>query len=374
MQHPARKLPFKDLHDGLREAVDRRLVSERRLGADAIYCYTPKTVYEREWNDITLIARGLILDHHSQHVVATPYPKFFNLGEMGKAVPDLVNFEATEKLDGSLIIIWYDEDDGWRTATKGSFESNQAAAAQVWLDKQNKEPLHKGFTYLAEWVAPDNRIVVTYERPELVLLSYYDRDGYEPLYPIVYETAKALGWKVATRIHFDSINDLVTHTSTLTSAEEGFVVRFTDGTRLKIKGEEYRRIHALISGCTPLSIWQMLQAGDNLEIIRQQLPEEFWVDFNSIINILNQQTISIIEKVDLEARKVAAWTDKEVGLNLQNWPEDIRSFIFSYRKNNGNLLIGKPRQALFRSIRPTGNVLNGYTPSYAMNRVIEESI
>ena len=32
------------------------------------------------------------------------------------------------------------------------------------------------------------------------------------------------------------------------------------------------------------------------------------------------------------------------------------------------------RSAIFRAIRPTDNMLEGYTPSYAMNRVAEEAM
>ena len=81
-----------------------------------------------------------------------------------------------------------------------------------------------------------------------------------------------------------------------------------------------------------------------------------------------------VAEVAREAVPVASWSDKEVGLALAKWPEPIRSFIFPYRKNGGDLLSGRARKALFRAIRPTGNVLDGYTPSYAINRVMEEAI
>jgi hypothetical protein len=43
---------------------------------------------------------------------------------------------------------------------------------------------------------------------------------------------------------------------------QGFVVRFADGLRLKLKGSEYRRIHALISRRTPLAMGEGLNASD----------------------------------------------------------------------------------------------------------------
>jgi RNA ligase len=202
----------------------------------------------------------------------------------------------------------------------------------------------------------------------------YDEEGREPLYPLLSVVAGQLGWRLAERHDFASLADLVTHTSTLPATAEGFVLRFTDGTRLKIKGEEYRRIHALISRCTPLAMWEAMEAGDNLEAIRDQLPDEFLGDFDAIIACLDAKVTTLVSDVAREAAPVAAWSDKEVGLALTRWSEPIRSFIFPYRKNGGDLLSGRARKALFRAIRPTGNILAGYTPSYAMNRVAEEAL
>ena len=67
----------------------------------ALYCYTSKCVYDEAWTDITVLARGLILDLADRRIVATPFPKFFNIGEGGRTIPDLP-FETFEKLDGSL--------------------------------------------------------------------------------------------------------------------------------------------------------------------------------------------------------------------------------------------------------------------------------
>ncbi|MFB9080967.1 hypothetical protein ACFFWB_26745 [Flavobacterium procerum] len=46
-----------------------------------IYNYTQNAQFERVWNEITIACRGLILDK-DLNVVARPFPKFFNLGEM----------------------------------------------------------------------------------------------------------------------------------------------------------------------------------------------------------------------------------------------------------------------------------------------------
>jgi len=365
-------MPYRELLSGLRAARDERLVRESNDGELALFCYSERAVYERMWNDFTLLARGLILDTTRECVVASPFPKFFNLGERDQPIPDLP-FDCLEKLDGSLIILWHGHD-GWRCATKGSFGSQQAQSATAWLRGRDLSSLRPGYTYLAEYVAPTNCIVVRYECEELVLLAAYDDAGHELDYAELIDAADRLRWRLAPRHPFASVSDLIAHAAALPATQEGFVLRFENGLRLKIKGDEYRRIHALISRCTPLAMWEAMAAGDEMAAIRQQLPEEFWVDFDAITSILGENVTSIVERVQHEAAAVADLSDKDVGLRLNQWPDPIRSFIFPYRKSGGDLLSGKARQALFRAIRPTGNALDGYTPSYAMNRVMDEAL
>ena len=371
--HPARQLSYGELIEGLRRAEVARFVRRVALGDHSIWCYTPVTVYERAWDEITTLARGLILDERNECVVATPFPKFFNLGERPTEMLPGGSFEVFEKLDGSLIIIWHDGK-RWRTATKGSLNSIQAGAAEALLGVQDLSVLSPGHTYLAEYVGPSNRIVVPYEREELVLLAAYDDAGHEWAYPLVEHIGASLGWRVAARHDFASLAALVEHAGALPATEEGFVLRFHDSTRLKVKGDEYRRIHALISRCTPLAMWEAMLAGDNLTMVRDQLPDEFLGDFDEIVGTLQDNLDRLATRVRDEAETVAHLSDKEVGLRLDEWPEDVRRFIFPYRKNGGDLLSGKTRQALFSAIRPKGNVLPGYTPSYAINRVVEESL
>ena len=73
------------------------------------------------------------------------------------------------------------------------------------------------------------------------------------------------------------------------------------------------------------------------------------------------------------AESLKGVSDKDIGLRLNTLDPDVRPFIFAWRKQGGDLLAGRSREVLFRAVRPTGNVLPGYVPSYAMNRVMEES-
>jgi RNA ligase len=130
--HPARLMPFEALLAGLKRAVAAGLVCRRWSAGLSLYVYTPRCVYEDAWDEFTLLARGLILDEAAGAVVATPFPKFFNVGERHGAVPDL-KFEAFEKLDGSLIICFW-HDGKWRAATKGRLPpSRRCGRRRCWM-------------------------------------------------------------------------------------------------------------------------------------------------------------------------------------------------------------------------------------------------
>jgi RNA ligase len=369
--HPARQMPFDTLMAGLERARGLGFV-HRRLSAEAglqLFIYTPRCVYEDGWDEFAVMARGLIVDADAGRVVATPFPKFFNVGERRGDVPDLP-FEAFEKLDGSLIIVFHHAG-RWRAATKGAFESEQAVWAQARLDAADLSALAPGGTYLFEAVYPENRIVIHYPEPALVMLAAYDDGGRELTYEEVIGVCAALGWRAARRYEFASIADMVSHAASLPRDDEGFVIRFSNGLRLKLKGAEYRRIHALISRCTPLAMWEAMAAGDDLGAIRRDLPEEFWTDFDDIVRLLSGSLSALEAKVATVAQSVAHLSDKELGLSLSSLPADARPYVFGYRK--AGAVTGRFRESMMRSLRPTGNALPGYTPSYAMGRVLEDA-
>ena len=370
--HPARRMTFDALMAGLERAQGLGFVY-RRVDTTAglqLFIYTPRCVYEDGWDEFTIMSRGLIVDEAAGQVVATPFPKFFNVGERRGDVPDLP-FEAYEKLDGSLIIAFHHAG-RWRAVTKGAFGSEQAVWAQIRLDAADLSALVPGTTYLFEAVYPENRIVVRYPDPALVMLAAYDRAGRELTYDEVLATCQALGWRGARRYAFASIAAMVSHAATLPRDDEGLVIRFSNGLRLKLKGAEYRRIHALISRCTPLAMWEALAAGDDMDAIRRDLPEEFWNDFDDIVRLLTASITAIEARVVEVAASVAHLSDKELGLSLNAFPADARPYLFGYRKSGA--ITGKSRESLMRSIRPTGNTLAGYVPSYAMGRVLEDAV
>lgn len=235
-----------------------------------IYNYTAKVQYDRSWNAITLICRGLILDA-DYNIIARPFPKFFNLGEQDAAqLPDL-DFEVYEKMDGSLGILYWANGLPY-IATRGSFTSTQAQKANQLLYGKYHEHianLDPEKTYLFEIIYPENRIVLDYgAAEELVLLAIVDTQSGTELAPA------DLGFPVVKR--YDGIRDIATISAMNDDTKEGFVIRFADNFRLKVKFKEYLRLHRIITQISSIDIWVYMSSGQPFEAILEKVPDEFY--------------------------------------------------------------------------------------------------
>ena len=163
-----------------------------------------------------------------------------------------------------------------------------------------------------------------------------------------------LGFRCAKIVKVSSFSELMDRAKTLSVNEEGWVIRFKSGLRLKVKGEEYKRVHNLISNLTPLSVWEILKNGGNINQIRQDLPEEFIDDFDTMVNLfrkrVNDLRIELYKKHDLSKHL----TDKEIGLSSEDFGAIGKKGIFLLRKGKESSL----DNLLWDQIRPAANKMD----------------
>jgi len=256
----------------LNEMIQANYVKVQKHPTEAfyIYNYTPQAQYERVWNECTLMCRGLILDDAYQ-IIARPFEKFFNLGECEEQEIPKEPFEVFEKMDGSLGISYW-VNDKIQIATRGSFDSSQAHKANELLYGKYKESIPKlieNYTYLFEIIYPKNRIVLDYGQEEsLVLLAVIDKETGEDI------EIPSIGFPIVKK--YDGLNDLHALSTEEASNKEGFVVKFKSGYRLKVKFEEYVRIHRIISNVSSVSIWENLKTGEPFDEVLAGVPDEFY--------------------------------------------------------------------------------------------------
>ena len=244
----------------------------------AILNYTERAAFAGEWNEVTLTCRGLVYHRETQRIVARPFAKFFNHGQPGAAVIDVTApVHVTDKLDGSLGVLYPLPSGGWAVATRGSFTSDQAVhATEVLRRRYPRFVPPDGLTALVEIVYPGNRIVVDYGDVDDLLLLGAVRlaDG------AVLDPATVAGWP----------GPVVTTLAAKTFAEalalpprrnaEGVVVRcLRTGAMVKIKQDDYVALHRIVTGLTERTVWQHLMDGAPLNELIEPLPDEFhdWV-------------------------------------------------------------------------------------------------
>jgi len=234
--------------------------------------YTSKTQYECFWNETTKACRGLIVDSNN-NPISRCFKKFFNYKEVKKEVDFLLqkkeNFTIFEKYDGSLGISYF-LDGRPNIATRGSFTSQQAIKAnKILKSKYTSIKLDPDLTYLFEIIYPENRIVLDYGQTEdLVLLAVIDTKTNEELDLDL--ISNNFGFNVCKKYSYSLEHILTNEIDNF----EGYVVRFDNGFRFKVKLMEYVRLHKLIFGLSSKNIWESLKEEKSLDL--QDVPDEIF--------------------------------------------------------------------------------------------------
>ena len=242
-----------------------------------IWNYSEKVQYESLWDKITLMCRGLVTNSNGD-IVGRPFKKFFNMEE-GKHTTTS-EFDVYDKMDGSLGILFYYADQ-WVLATRGSFTSEQSIKGFDLLQKYDYDKLHKDYTYLFEIIYSDNRIVVQYDFEDLVLLGMINTNTEnevdlhsEGVDLRLKNLIQNIGLRVVKK--YDGITDFTTLKNIIKDDEEGYVVKFSNGDRIKIKGVEYLRLHKIMTNISTTTVWEILSTGGKIEDLLIQVPDEFY--------------------------------------------------------------------------------------------------
>src|SRR5208282_813321 len=194
-----------------------------------------------------LEGRGIMFELDDQYnmpvrLAARTMHKFFNLNEN----PSTMNLNLEQdnialvmnKVDGSLISTYLDHEDELQLKSKTSLGSDQVQMAwkvvnrDIYLKDLLTDMTHNGLTVNLEYLGPDNRIVIGYEKPELRILNARYREDGSYLFNLLDE--KDAEYQVQ---HFDSTFKL----ESLEDAQgfEGVVVVLKSGEWFKAKTPWY---------------------------------------------------------------------------------------------------------------------------------------
>lgn len=223
-----------------------------------------------------LECRGIMfeLDDNNNpiRIAARPPKKFFNLFEnpFTEDIKDDQVGLAFKKEDGSLISSFIDKGELF-LKSKGSLFSQQVLDAQKWLYDERRKPLleclkwyaENGITINMEWVSPDNRVVLTYEEPRLIILNarHNITGEYIDLEDLVKD--QTINQYMVDNHPFETINELIKEVQELKD-QEGYVVYDSKGAEpvFKIKCPWYVHLHSVKSSVSSdKNLWEAVAEG-----------------------------------------------------------------------------------------------------------------
>lgn len=204
--------------------------------------------------------RGIILEKGTWKVLSLAFRKFFNSEEGNAHKIDWNTARVQEKLDGTLIQLYWDEHKGkWFAGTTGTAEGEgevnnkmgttfndlffQTVTEKYNLDLNNLKKTH---CYVFELTTPYNIVVKPHANSSATLLTVRNLETLE-------EESSANGFasnlKVPYVTHYDlnakNAGALIRTFENMPWSEEGYVVVDANFNRVKIKNPAYVAVHHL---------------------------------------------------------------------------------------------------------------------------------
>ena len=232
-------------------------------------------------------ARGIIVDTDSLDVVCWPFRKFGNFEEGYIDEIDWNTARVQEKIDGSIVKLWYNhKEDRWQWSTNSVINATDAHAMDgsvSFLDLIRRADNYKDIpydildmerTYIFELVALEKKVVIRYDFPYLYHIGTrsnitgqeYDDD---------------IGIKKPIEYPLHSLQECIRSAEALNQnsenvEHEGFVVVDVNWHRIKVKSPEYIYAHR-IAACrvfTKKRLLPMVRSNDgSLEKLIKTVPD-----------------------------------------------------------------------------------------------------
>ena len=238
-------------------SIDREnfRVDEHIIAGEKCYLVQPNHVGTK-WSRETIIFRSSLWNSNGE-LISAGFPRFPNFGENPEVFPLPANLDGAsiiDKRDGSLCIISRYKGQTI-VRTRGTVDATQMANGHEIELFRSKYPEVFNFTadtanlsYLYEWETPENIICLRHPEPRLILVGIICHDDYSlTTQDELDQLAPMLGVERPKRYNFDSLANLIKEIPEMKGIE-GVCLYFNNDQRiLKIKTEEYLKLHRLKS-------------------------------------------------------------------------------------------------------------------------------
>ncbi len=228
-----------------------------------LFHYGVRIQTQRLWNDLTLQLRGVMLDvknDFSIHFQA--FEKFFNLWEVWieqtkiENIPKNISFDAVDKLDWSMWLLFKDRDWQYKITTKWSFYSQEWI---LWTNilylkyKQvitSRTAIIDKYFLMFEIITPENKIVLDYGYTnDIFLIWARDKKTFKLLNQNQLNDLALQLWFKRPEIYAENYKDLKTFIEKVYNSKdkfmnkEGSVLYFSNWLIVKVKTKQYVELH-----------------------------------------------------------------------------------------------------------------------------------
>ena len=318
------------------------------LDEDEDYVLLKYNQIDSDFNqEICRECRGLIINKHDLTPVALSFKKFFNIEEQYAANIDWNSVSVQEKVDGSKILVWYDNiHNKWRISTSGKLNASEAEVNSPLLSKPitfeklfemavwtNGYTLVEFFNYLNynkcytfELVSPYNRVVVPYDTTRIYLIGMRDINTFEE------EEPNIPGSNIWQPIHYNLFNldECRAALENMNWDEEGFVAVDKHWHRVKIKNKKWLQAHYLANNGvqSKAHIIEIIENNEQNEFLAY-FPEyqKRFAELTCLLDYFIQEGVNAIEDTNNHGPYGAR---KDLALYVMENHRKLSNIIFTY--------------------------------------------
>lgn len=256
-------------------------------------CYNKNCFYDFLWSPITKKTRGLCFNNETLKQVNNPLEKIFNIGEVPETELTAVknnlktkSYIVMDKSNGHMVSL-FKYNGKWILTTKGSFDheflvkDREILSGFISFLECSMSPIMNSYTYCFEIIADYDKHTMYEQQSQmygenvavLLCVKNFDRDlNYMQMYDIVNSSAKSIKLIKLINIQNKPIEEWFEHKNI-----EGYVIRFIDNQRVKVKTKEYmflRYLKDFKSGKAFKALFK--EHGMDYDSAIQDIPEEYY--------------------------------------------------------------------------------------------------
>lgn len=287
--------------------------------------------------------RGIILDENDNwNIVSRAFDRFFNYGEILAANIDWNSVTVQNKLDGSMISM-FNYNNEWLVATSGTADAHASLPSlktvtfdeifwKVWKDLGYSLPKRTDCSYVFELMVPGNKVVVQYQKSNIVLLGARNIQTQHELNPR--EVATENGWKSVIFYDLSTIEDIIEASVKINPLEnEGYVICDKDFNRIKVKSPQYVVLHYLVSTMSTRKMTELIVLNEGSEFLAYSYAFPELVPLYQEIKRRYDDFILFVNSFYDKYKNIS--DQKEFALSVKD--SDIGGLCFSLRAGRGSV-------------------------------------